>query len=66
MFESVIKEKPDHGLALDCAAHCYFLIGDGKKGRAFSKKAHQLGFADTYRDWRAGKYRANGKSSWNY
>ena len=25
MFESVIKDKPDHGVALDCVAHCYFL-----------------------------------------
>lgn len=61
MFESVIKDKPDNGLVLDCAAHCYFLVGDAEKGRAFAKKAYQLGFADTYKDWRAGKYRANSK-----
>ncbi len=61
MFESVVNEKPDHGLVLDCAAHCYFLVGDGTKGRAFAKRAFQLGFVDTYHDWCAGKYRANSK-----
>lgn len=61
MFESVIKDKPDHGLALDCAAHCYFLIGDGKKGRTFAKRSYQLGFTNTYRDWRARKYRADSR-----
>ena len=57
MFEVVIKDKPDHGLVLDYAAHCYFLTGDAKNGRAFAKRAYQLGFAETYIEWRAGKYR---------
>jgi tetratricopeptide (TPR) repeat protein/ribosomal protein S16 len=65
MFEVVISDRPDHGLVLDRAAHCYFLTGDAKNGRAFAKRAYQLGFADTYRDWRAGKYRANSKLSGN-
>jgi len=65
MFETVFEDVPDHGLALDCAAHCYFLIGDGKKGRAFAKRAYQLGFMDTYRDWRAGKYRVSSQSGGN-
>jgi len=59
MFDIVLKEKPDHALALDCAAHCNFLTGDDKKGRELVKKAYQLGASDTYRDWRAGKYRSN-------
>jgi len=65
MFEAVLKDIPDHGLALDCAAHCYFLVGDGKKGRAFAKKAYQLGFSDTFRDWRAGKYGMSSQAGGN-
>ncbi len=59
MFEVVIRDRPDHGLVLDRAAHCYFLTGDAKNGRACAKRAYQLGFVDSYRDWRSGKYRAN-------
>lgn len=57
MFDIVLNDKPDHALALDCAAHCNFLSGNDKKGRELAKKAHQLGASDTYRDWRVGKYR---------
>jgi len=56
MFDIVLKDKHDHALALDCAAHCCFLTGDDKRGRKLTKQAHQLGASDTYRDWRAGKY----------
>jgi len=56
-FEQVIATKRDHALALDCAAHCCFQIGDGKRGCELAKRANQLGASDTYRDWRAGKYK---------
>jgi len=59
MFENVLEVKPDHALALDCAAHCCFLTGDRKRGRELAKRAHQLGASDTYRDWRDGKYRSS-------
>lgn len=57
LFEQVIKTKPYHALALDCAAHCYFLTGDRKRGRSLAKRAHQLGASDTFNDWHAGKYK---------
>lgn len=58
LFEQVLAAKLDHALALDCAARCCFLIGDGKGGRELAKRAHQLGSSDSHRDWRDGKYRA--------
>ena len=57
MFDKVLNDKPDHALALDCAAHCCFLTGDDKRGRELAKQALQLGASDTYRGWRAGKYK---------
>lgn len=59
LFEQVIATRPDHALALDCAAHCCFQIGDGTRGRALAKRANQFGASDTYRDWRTGKYKKN-------
>ena len=52
-----VEVKPDHALALDVAAHCAFLVGDGKKGRRLAKRANVLGQSETYRDWQEGKYR---------
>ncbi len=49
--------KPDHASALDAAAHCAFLLGDGKRGRRLAKRANLLGYSDTYRDWQEGRYR---------
>ena len=57
MLQHAIRKDPDNGLALDSAAHCAFTTGDAKNGRRLAKRAEQLGFSDTYRDWRAGKYR---------
>ena len=52
-----VEVKPDHALALDVAAHCAFLVGDGKRGRHLVKRANVLGQSETYRDWQEGKYR---------
>lgn len=57
IYDTVIKDVPDHGLVLDRAAHCAFLEGNGNKGRSYAKKANQLGFSETYKDWRTKKYR---------
>ena len=56
-LSKAIEVKPDHALALDVAAHCAFLVGDGKKGRRLAKRANALGQSETYRDWQDGKYR---------
>ncbi len=53
----VIKLDPDHALALDVAAHCAFLVGEGNMGRRLAKRANVLGQSETYRDWHEGKYR---------
>ena len=42
MFDIVLNEKPDHALALDCAAHCCFLTGTDKRGRELAKKLTNL------------------------
>ena len=52
----VIAIKPDHALALDVAAHCAFLTGDGKMGRRLAKQANALGQSEAYREWKEGKY----------
>ena len=52
-----VEVKPDHASALDAAAHCAFLVGDGKKGRHLAKRANLLGHSETYRDWQEGRYR---------
>ena len=57
LFDRVLAEKPDHALALDCSAHCCFLLGETDRGIALAKQALKLGASDTYRDWRDGKYR---------
>jgi hypothetical protein len=57
LFEIVLKEKPDHALALDCAAHCCFLLGETDRGIALAKEAFKRGASETYREWREGKYR---------
>ena len=46
--------------ALDQAAHCAFMIGDDVRGRAYAKRAHDLGVSVTYRRWASGQYRKNG------
>lgn len=56
-----VEVKPDHASALDAAAHCAFLLGDGKKGRRLAKRANLLGHSETYRDWQEGRYRRKGK-----
>ena len=60
MLEHAIRKQPDNGMALDASAHCAFMMGDAKKGRRLAKQAEKLGFSETYRDWRAGKYRKKG------
>ena len=57
LFEVVLTEMPEHAQALDCAAHCYFLIGQTDKGIALAKEAYKRGAKDTYQDWREGKYK---------
>ena len=53
----VVEIQPDHALALDVAAHCAFSLGNGKMGRHLAKRANALGYSETYRDWKEGKYR---------
>jgi tetratricopeptide (TPR) repeat protein len=48
--------------ALDQAAHCAFMLGDDRRGRAWAKQAHDLGYSETYRRWASGGYRKTGKS----
>ena len=57
ILELAIEMQPDNGLALDAAAHCAFVTGDGTKGRALAKRARQLKHTETYRKWREGGYR---------
>ncbi|MFC1912176.1 hypothetical protein ACFLXG_03375 [Chloroflexota bacterium] len=57
LFEVVLKEVPEHAHALDCAAHCCFLIGQTDRGIALAKEAHKRGAEDTYQDWHEGKYK---------
>jgi tetratricopeptide (TPR) repeat protein len=57
LFDVVLREKPDHALALDCAAHCCFLLGETDRGIALVKEAFKHGASDTYREWCEGKYR---------
>ncbi len=54
---AAIEVKPDHASALDAAAHCSFLLGDGKRGRRLAKRANLLGHSETYHDWQEGRYR---------
>ena len=53
----VVELQADHALGLDLAAHCAFIVGDGKTGRRLAKKANDLGRSETYVEWRKGKYR---------
>ena len=61
MLEIAIRKQPDHGMALDYAARCAFGTGDAKKGRDLAKRANQLGYSQTYREWREGKYLVKNK-----
>jgi len=63
MFERVLDAEPGYGLALDNAAHCYFLTGNQVRGRELAKRAHNLGVSETYQAWRAGKYRSQTNTS---
>lgn len=57
LFEVVLKETPEHAQALDCAAHCCFLIGQTDRGIALAKEAQKRGAEDTYQDWHEGNYK---------
>jgi Flp pilus assembly protein TadD len=48
-FERAISLNPNHGLALDWAAECAFLLGDKQKGRSYAKRAYDLGSFDSHR-----------------
>jgi Flp pilus assembly protein TadD/transcriptional regulator with XRE-family HTH domain len=58
ILEKAIEAKPDHGLALDVAARCAFLVGNKVKGRRLAKLADQLGQSETYQEWKEGRYQA--------
>lgn len=57
LFEAVLKEKPDHAIAIDCAAHCCLKLGETDGGIALAKEALKRGAPSTYRDWKEGKYK---------
>jgi tetratricopeptide (TPR) repeat protein len=59
VFEIVLEEKPQHAQALDCAAHCCFMLGQTERGLALAKEALKYGAKDTYQDWQNGKYRGS-------
>jgi len=56
-FEFVIKTKPNYAFALDCAAHCAFMIEDQVRGMKYAKEARKYGEPHTYNNWRKGEYR---------
>ncbi len=59
LIEEVLSDEGyvSYPYALDQAAHCAFMLGDDKRGRAWAKQAHDLGCSGTYRRWAAGGYR---------
>lgn len=64
-FEFVIGTKPNYALALDCAAHCAFMIADQEKGMKYAKEARKYGEPRTYNDWRKGAYKDKGQNTQN-
>jgi tetratricopeptide (TPR) repeat protein len=57
LFEIVLKEKSQHAQALDCAAHCCFMLGQADKGLSLAKKALKYGAKCTYQDSQNGIYK---------
>lgn len=65
LFEIVLKEKPQQAQALDCAAHCCFMLGQGDRGLALAKEALKYGAKCTYQDWQNGKYKGSAREKKN-
>jgi len=42
LFDRVLAEKPDHALALDCSAHCCFLLEKLTEGLLLPNKPSNL------------------------
>jgi Flp pilus assembly protein TadD len=63
LLEEVLADEgyASYPYALDQAAHCAFMVGDDVRGRAYTKRAHDLGCSKTYRRWCQGGYRKTGK-----
>lgn len=56
-FERVLANSPNHGLALDSAAHCYLMLRDWTRGRELAKRAHALARDETWIALERGDYR---------
>src|SRR6185436_10822225 len=64
LFDEVLADEgyTSYPHALDQAAHCAFMIGEDVRGRAYAKRAHDLGCSVTYHRWAEGGYRKTGKT----
>ena len=58
VLSGVIAIEPNHAMALDVCAHCAFVLGQTKLGLRLAKRAHVLGFSESYLEWHSGKYRS--------